>query len=82
MKLFKAFSITAKSGLEVATDLFETLEQGSKLLLNEATKARVETGLDKDIEWSDEKAVEAAFKAVLELDKQLSSFRASSRARG
>lgn len=82
MKLFKAFSITAKSGLEVVTDAFETLEQGSKLLLNEATKARVETALDIDLEWSDETAVTKAFEQVLKLDKSLSDFRASSRARG
>lgn len=82
MKLFKAFSVTAKSGLEVVTDLFETAEQGSKLLLNEATKARVETMLDVDLEWSDEAAVSKAFENVLKLDKSLSDFRASSRARG
>lgn len=82
MKLFKAFSIAAKSGLEVATDLFETAEQGSKLLLNEATKARVETALDTDLEWSNETEIEKAFKAVLKLDNQLADFRASSRARG
>lgn len=82
MKLFKAFSIAAKSGLEVATDLFETAEQGSKLLLNEATKARVETALDVDIEWNNSSEVEKAFEAVLKLDKSLSDFRASSRARG
>lgn len=82
MKLFKAFSIAAKSALEVTTDAFETLEQGSKLLLNEATKARVETSLDIDIEWSNKEEVEKAFEAVLKLDKSLSDFRASSRARG
>ena len=82
MKLFKAFSIAAKSALEVATDGFETLEQGSKLLLAEATKARVETAIDADIEWSDSAQVEKAFEQVLKLDAQLSNFRASSRARG
>nr|DAD71133.1 MAG TPA: hypothetical protein [Podoviridae sp. ctiuS14] len=82
MKLFKTFSITAKSGLEVVTDLFETAEQGSKLLLAEATKARIETALDADLEWSDSEAVAKAFEAVLKLDTQLSNFRASSRARG
>ena len=82
MKLFKAFSISVKSGLEVVTDLFESAEQGSKLLLNEATKARVETTLDSDIEWNDSSAVEKAFESVLKLDKSLSDFRATSRARG
>ena len=82
MKLFKAFSISAKSALEVATDLFETAEQGSKLLLNEATKARVETALDMDLEWNNQEAVTKAFEAVQKLDKSLSDFRASSRARG
>lgn len=82
MKLFKAFSITAQSALTVATDLFETAEQGSKLLLNEATKARIETSLDNDIEWSNSEEVERAFEQVLKLDNQLSDFRVSSRARG
>lgn len=82
MKVLKAFGIATKAALEVATDLFETAEQGSKLLLNEATKARVETMLDADLEWSDEAAVTKAFENVLKLDKSLSDFRASSRARG
>ena len=82
MKLFKAFSVTAKSGLEVVTDIFESAEQASKLLLGEATKARLETTLDADIEWNDSSAVEKAFEAVLKIENQLANFRASSRARG
>ena len=74
MKLFKTFSTVASTSLDVANDLFLTAKQGSRMLVEEAVTARMETCLDTELNWNDSAEIEKAMKAVENLSVTLREF--------
>lgn len=74
MKLFKTFSTVASTSLDVANDLFLTAKQGSRMLVEEAVKARMETCLDTELDWNNSAEIEKAMKAVENLSVTLREF--------
>ena len=74
MKLFKTFSTVASTSLDVANDLFLTAKQGSRMLVEEAVKARMETCLDTELDWSNTEELKKAMESVEALSVTLREF--------
>lgn len=74
MKLFKTFSTVASTSLDAVNDIFLTAKQGSRMLVEEAVKARIETCLDVEMDWHDSAAIEKAMKEVEALSTSLREF--------
>ena len=74
MKLFKTFSTVASTSLDVANDVFLTAKQGSRMLVEEAVKSRIETCLDTEMDWNDADAIKKAMEQVEKLSAELRNF--------
>lgn len=74
MKLFKTFSTVASTSLDAVNDIFLTAKQGSRMLVEEAVKARIETCIDAELDWKDNAAIEKAMKEVEALSASLREF--------